>query len=469
MDQRTAGDPDRDGAISRAVAAFDSGRFHALLDALVRHPTESQDATRGPELRRYLDDAISPLIAPLGFRARVLDNPRDGAGPVLIAERIEDPGAETILIYGHGDVVRGQAEAWRDGLAPFETVIEGDRLYGRGAADNKAQHLINIVAIEQVLAARATQGRGLGFNVRLLIETGEEIGSPGLAELFRDRPELFAADALIASDGVRLAPELPTLFMGARGVIDFALRCELREGAHHSGNYGGVLKDPALRLAHALASITDARGQIRIPEWRPDALTNSVRAALADCPVDRSGPAIDEDWGEESLTPAERLWGWNSFAVLAMLCGRPEAPVGAIQPWARADCQLRFVVGTDADDILSALRRWLDAQGLGDIEIVPSEENFYRASRLDPEHPWAQRVKASLTRTAGAPPAVLPNCGGSLPNELFAAILGLPTIWIPHSYAGCSQHAPDEHVLLPLCREALGLMAGLFWDIGDDD
>jgi hypothetical protein len=72
---------------------------------------------------------------------------------------------------------------------------------------------------------------------------------------------------------------------------------------------------------------------------------------------------------------------------------------------------------------------------------------------------------ASITRTTGTRPAVLPNIGGSLPNECFADILGLPTLWVPHSYAGCAQHAPDEHVLSPLLREGLQIMTGLFWDL----
>ena len=91
------------------------------------------------------------------------------------------------------------------------------------------------------------------------------------------------------------------------------------------------------------------------------------------------------------------------------------------------------------------------------------------ATRLDPDHPWAQWVKKSLAQTAGKDIAVLPNLGGSLPNDVFADILGLPTIWVPHSYSGCSQHAPNEHVLDSISREALRLMTGLWWDLGVGD
>ena len=89
------------------------------------------------------------------------------------------------------------------------------------------------------------------------------------------------------------------------------------------------------------------------------------------------------------------------------------------------------------------------------------------ATRLDPDHPWARWVVKSIEETSVHDVAVLPNLGGSLPNHVFADVLELPTIWVPHSYAGCSQHAPNEHVLAPTCRDALRIMTGLWWDLGE--
>ena len=229
-----------------------------------------------------------------------------------------------------------------------------------------------------------------------------------------------------------------------------------------------MLRHPGTRIHHHVQPAEEARGQIRIPEWRPDSLTPAVRKALDGLPIHaEDGPAIDTDWGEESLTPAERAYGWNSFAILAMKSGVPEAPVNAISAHARATCQLRYVVGTDPEDILPALRRHLDAHGFEAVQIEPHDRGFFRATRLDPDHPWVAFVADSLTRSAGRAPHILPNLAGSLPNDSFTDILGLPTVWVPHSYRGCSQHAPNEHVLKPVCRDALRLMAGLFWDLGE--
>jgi hypothetical protein len=90
------------------------------------------------------------------------------------------------------------------------------------------------------------------------------------------------------------------------------------------------------------------------------------------------------------------------------------------------------------------------------------------ATRLDPAHPWVQRVAASIAATTGRAPAILPNLGGSLPNDCFADVLGLPTVWVPHSYPACSQHAPNEHLLGSVAREGLAIMTGIFWDLGEE-
>ncbi len=456
----------REAAVAAAHRHFDSRAFHADLARRVAIPTESQNPERAGVLRGYLADEIAGTLATLGFASHIIEQAADKP-PFLIAERIEDPSRPTVLSYGHGDVVRGLEPEWREGLSPWALQEVGDRLYGRGTADNKGQHSINFAAMAAVLATRGK----LGFNAKFLIEAGEEVGSPGLADVCRAHRDALRADVFIASDGPRLQPERPTIFLGARGVKNFDLVLELRPGAHHSGNWGGLIADPGIRLAQAIATITDARGAIRVPEWRPAPIPDSVKRALADCEPGggNEGPEIDADWGEPGLTPAERVFGWTSFAVLAMKVGNPAMPVNAIAGRAWARCQLRFVVGIAPETIVPALQRHLEREGFADVRVEETREEAMAATRLDPDTLWVRWAVASLMRTTGKKPALLPNLGGSLPNEVFADILGLPTIWIPHSYSACSQHAPNEHLLTPIVREALGIMAGLFYDLGESD
>jgi acetylornithine deacetylase/succinyl-diaminopimelate desuccinylase-like protein len=450
-------------AIAQAEQCFDSGAFRALLARRLAQPTESQNPARAPELAAYLEAEIRPAFEALGFTCRTLTHPK-ALAPFLYAERIEDPALPTVLGYGHGDVIRGLEREWKEGLSPWALTEAEGRWYGRGIADNKGQHSINMEALRLVLETRGK----LGFNAKYLIEMGEETGSMGLRDLCEEHRALLAADLLIASDGPRLSAERPTIFLGARGSLNFDLSIDARAGGHHSGNWGGLISNPGIQLAHAISTLVSPTGQIRIPEWVPRELPAAVRRALADCQVDggADGPEIEPWWGEPGLSPAERVFGWCSFEVLAYKTGNPDTPVNAIPPRAWARCQLRFVVGVDPDDLVPALRRHLDRQGFPMVQITLTRENMFRATRIDPDDAWVRWAVDSLERTSGAKTAVLPNLGGSLPNDIFTDVLGLRTIWVPHSYPGCSQHAPNEHLPPALLRQALSLMTGLYWDLG---
>jgi hypothetical protein len=236
-----------------------------------------------------------------------------------------------VLTYGHGDTVRGLSDQWRAGLDPWALTEEGDRWYGRGTADNKGQHALNLSALEAVLAER---GGKLGFNLKLVLETSEERGSIGLREFVAAQGEKLAADVLIASDGPRVMPDVPTIATGTRGTFHFDLVVDLRPGGVHSGHWGGLTTDPAVVLTHALGAIVDRRGKILVRDWLPaNGVPASVRSVLAGCPVGGGGEAatIDADWGEPGLTSAEKIYGWNSFIVLAMQSGRRTRST----PWRR--------------------------------------------------------------------------------------------------------------------------------------
>ncbi len=206
----------REGAIARALAFFDGGGFRDRLAALVAIPSTSQDAGHEADVERYLRAAIQPWLERLGFTVAVHDNPRAGFGPILTAERIEDAALPTVLTYGHGDTVRGLEDQWRAGLNPWVLTAEGDRWYGRGTADNKGQHALNLSALEAVLAER---GGRLGFNLRMVMETCEERGSIGLrrvrcrarrgaARRRADRQRRAAGDAGGADDRHRHAGDI---------------------------------------------------------------------------------------------------------------------------------------------------------------------------------------------------------------------------------------------------------------------
>lgn len=450
--------------LAHAAAQFDDGRFLAILQRRVAYRTESDQGHVPKVLGEYLQVEMQQSLEPLGFVCNVHPNPTGSGGPILVARRLEDAALPTVLTYGHGDVVSGQEKQWRDGLQPWHIAVEGDKWYGRGTADNKGQHTVNLLGLASALEAR--KGR-LGYNVTVLLETGEEAGSPGLREFCEGHSDLLRADLLIASDGPRLNATRPTLFLGSRGAVNFTLSIQARNRAYHSGNWGGVLSNPAVRLSHAIATMVSPQGRLMVEGLRPPPLSDAVRAALVDLPIggDADDPALDVFWGEPGLTAAEKLLGWNTLEVLALGCGSAERPINAIPARALAHCQLRFVVGTPWKDLQAIVRTHLDSYGFDDVAIEVGMQGA--ASRLDPASPWVHWASNAIRTSSGQTPHILPNLAGTLPNDIFADVLGLPTLWVPHSYPACAQHAPNEHLLGSVAREGLQIMAALYWDLGD--
>ena len=457
---------ERRDALSRAGEFFDSGAFRDRLSALIAYRSTSQDPGHDADLRRYLEEGLRPWVESMGFVTAIHDNPEPGFGPILTGTRIEDPARPTIILYGHGDTVRGLEDQWSDGIDPW-TLTELDGLwYGRGSADNKGQHVLNLTALETVLAAR---GGKLGFNVKLLIEMAEERGSRGLREFVAQHRDMLAADALIASDGPRVEPGLPTIATGTRGTFHFDLVVKLRAGGVHSGHWGGLTRDPAIILSHALTSMMDRHGKILVRDWLPqNGVPAQVRGVLDGCPVGGGDGAatIDADWGEPGLTSAEKIYGWNSLIVLAMTSGRPENPVNAVAPDARAHCQIRYTVDTDVAVFEPALRRHLDEHGFPEVAIENAGSRM-PASRTAPDDAWVLWTQESMQASLGKRVQIIPNSSGGLPGDVFVDHLGVPLVWIPHSYNGCKQHGPDEHALPAILREGLLAFTGIWWDLGD--
>ena len=169
------------------------------------------------------------------------------------------------------------------------------------------------------------------------------------------------------------------------------------------------------------------------------------------------------------MSPNEKLFGWNSFSILALKSGDIDVPVNAIQPSAKALCQLRFVVGTKTNEVISSLRDHLDKHDFRDVKIITENAINFEASRTDLNNIWLQKVESILEEFYGDKIHVIPNLAGSLPNNCFTDILEIPTIWIPHSYKECSQHAPNEHLPIDLLKDSLLLMTNLYWNLGVSD
>lgn len=439
-----------------------SGLFLHDLRKAVSYPTESGKPRGRDALDAYLIDIVVPSLAKLGCYVDRWDGWDGSDNSFVIGTRWEGSELPTVLCYGHADVVDGHAGQWDADRNPWEVSVEEGHWYGRGTADNKGQHLVNLTALQLLLAEQGS----LGFNLKFLFECGEEIGSPKLAEFAAAHRDELSADVFIASDGPRLNASTPTVFLGARGGATFELTAALRPNSYHSGNWGGLLRNPATTLAAAIGTLVDGHGRIQLTGLLPMELPQSVRRALADVAIktDPGDPRVDEGWGDTTLSAAERVYGWNTLEVLALGAANVSNPVNAIPGTASAVLQLRYVTGTDVSGLEERLQKHLDAHGFDMVRARVT--TVFPASRLDPDNAWVSWARQSMHDTTGKMPAVLPNIGGSLPNHVFEDILGLPTLWIPHSYPGCLQHSPNEHMLEDIAREGLQIACGIFHDLG---
>lgn len=450
--------------LRRAVEAYIAeGRLLHDLARRIAMPTPSGDPAAGTALHGYLADEIVPTLDAMGFASEIVVEAELSPLPVLIARREEAPDLPTILLYGHGDVVQDDPAEWSQGLDPWRLTRRGERLYGRGSADNKGQHSVNLAALSIVLAER---GR-LGFNTVLLMEMGEERGSPGLEAFCRRHRDKLKADLLIASDGPRWSSRRPTLFLGARGHIDIEIAVSLREQGYHSGNWGGWLRNAGQVLARALALLTDARGRpCAAALATPDAAL--AYEALFDrlaAPDEPGLPEAEAGWGDGEASPAARLLNRNNLEIIAIDFGDMEKPVYAIGPRARALVGVSFLPETDPGSFAPAFEALFREAGLDGVTVRPTGF-LMPASRTAPDCPVVGWALAAMERWSGKPVDLLPNFGGALPNWIFRDVLNIPTLWIPHSYNGCAQHAPDEHALEPVLNEGLLMMAGMFWEAG---
>ncbi len=170
---------------------------------------------------------------------------------------------------------------------------------------------------------------------------------------------------------------------------------------------------------------------------------------------------------DSALARAKALFDAEFRDRLAALVAIPENPVNAVAPNARARCHIRYTVDTDPTTFEAALRRHLDTHGFAAVRIENAGVGMV-ASRTDPAHPWVRWSVASMERSLGKRVQVIPNASGGLPGDVFVDHLGVPLVWVPHSYNGCKQHGPDEHFLPEIGREGIVAFAGLCWDLGED-
>jgi acetylornithine deacetylase/succinyl-diaminopimelate desuccinylase-like protein len=441
-------------------AHIDANReaFVERLAEWVRHPSVSATGEGMPEAAGHARD----LVAAAGLEAEVADTP---GWPLVLGHRAGPPGAPTVLVYGHYDVQPPDpVEAWTS--PPFEPQVRDGRLYGRGGADNKGQHLAQLLAVESLLAATGE----LPCTVKVLLDGEEEIGSPNLAGFAAGHRGQLAADLVVWSDG----PVDPAggwrLVFGVRGVASFELRARGANRSLHSGNWGGVVPNPLWTLVHLLASMRDPDGRITVDGFADDVqpLGPAEQEALGRLPVDLK--AVKADLGLDDLDApvqrgfAERLAAWPTLTINGLHGGYGGQGTQTVLPSeAVAKCDVRLVHAQRAADVYAKLEAHTRRHAPG-VELV--RQGSMEPSRTPLDSRFTAPIRAGMTAAQGADPLLVPVLGGSLPLHVFTGVLGLPTFGVPLGNPDQANHAPDENFDLDRFHTGIKTAAAVLTHLG---
>lgn len=343
--------------------------FTRLARYLAFAPISSEPASK-PKLAE-LAGVLRDDLAQLGFaRARVLELP--DAHPCVAAEWMgAGAGAPTVLIYGHFDVQPVKGEAWD--TDPHTLVRKGDRLFGRGSADDMGGWLSHFVAIEAWLAETGK----LPCNVKILLEGEEEIGSPNLERFMDAHPDAFASDAMVLTDCENPSVDIPGLTVSLRGLLEIEVAVASAKSDVHSGLWGNVVPDPAMTLVALLARLVDEDGRLKLARRAvdPDWLASSKDVPLTPDVIRLGARLMDgvAPLPDRGLTPAAWAWRQPAVTVLSTTFPAPGSEKNAVRRAASAKLSLRVAPGQTSRELFDAVKAELTRDVPGGLSVTLTE------------------------------------------------------------------------------------------------
>jgi acetylornithine deacetylase/succinyl-diaminopimelate desuccinylase-like protein len=436
--------------IAEAVARL-MPQLKAELTQLVAIPSISvidyPEETKPEILRAH--DAVAALFREVGVEVSALELP--DTAPIIIGEIPAPPGAPTVLLYSHYDVVPvGDASKWES--PPFEASERDGAIYGRGAADTKSNILMHIGAL------RAWGGKP-PVGIKIVIEGQEEVGS-ALTTFPPTRPELFASDAMVIGDMGSVRPGAPTLTIGLRGMAGVIVSATTLAGPKHSGQFGGAAPDALLALIRVLASLHDDDGDVAVAGLRREEWTG---ANYSDEEFRSLAEVLDgmPFMGTGGL--GERIWSGPALTVTGLDALPVGAAVNAVVPFARAKISARFHPEQDPLEGQAALVKHLEAQKPFGIELVVTPAETGPGFFAKTSGPAYEAAREALARAWGDETQLIAT-GGSIPlvSALSEAAPDAEILMFGTTDGFANIHAPNERVVVDEFEKAVIAEAEFF-------
>jgi len=458
--------PAPDAAV-RQVVQDGSVAFLDRLCEWLRIPSISADPECAADVTRSAHWLADELRA-TGFPT-VEVWPTDGLPAVFAHWPSDDPKAPTVVVYGHHDVQPvDPVELWT--TPPFEPTRDGDRLRGRGSADDKSQVLMHLLGLAAHLRA---SGRSTpAVHLKLVVEGEEESGSPNFRALLESRADRLRCDLVVVSDTGMWAADVPSICVGMRGLVSCQVDYSGPDGDLHSGSFGGAVPNPLTELARLVGSMHDADGRVSIPGFYDDVqpLPERDRELLGRLPFDEAeflGSAQSHATrGEAGFTTLERIWARPTAEVNGMWGGHTGPGHKTIVPaHAHAKLSFRLVAGQDPGRISELVQAWVeDGAGPGITASLQFFGDGVRPCLTPLDDPALQAVQRSMSRAFGVE-ALYTREGGSGPEADLAEVLSAPVVFIGVGVPDDRIHAPNEKVEIPLLFKGAEAIAYLWSDL----
>ena len=436
-------------------------RFRGELESFLEIPSVSTDPDRAGDVRRCASWLADRLRDGGANEATLVPT---AGHPIVLAQYVASGDAPTVLVYGHYDVQPSSPDdLWTS--PPFRPTVRGERIYARGAADDKGQVHMHLKALEAVLA---TTGR-VPLNVTLLIEGEEEVGSPSLAKFVAENRRRLACDAVLISDTTMLAPEAPAITIGTRGLVYAQVTVRGPRRDLHSGHYGGAVSNPANALGSIIGGLLDAGGRITVPRFydRVRAVTRREAESLRRMPPAEASvqaqTGVPAAGGEAGIDALERIWFRPALDVNGMQSGfTGEGAKTIIPAEATAKISMRLVADQDPDDVAQAFTDHV--RGLAPAGVTVEAHVLQRARpwSAEPDHPTFRVAEAALAGAFGTAP-VYTRVGGSIPIvPQLAEALGVPILLLGFNLPDGNIHAPDESLHLGVYQRGIRALAHVY-------